>query len=81
MTHADAKQRHAELSAEIRRHDHAYYVEGRQVHKLARPIPSAPMYLEFVQSLPEGGLLKDFMNPKAGPEPLQIDWVKVFKIP
>ena len=31
MTHADAKQRHAELSAEIRRHDHAYYVEGRQV--------------------------------------------------
>ena len=31
MTHAAAKQRHAELSAEIRRHDHAYYVEGRQV--------------------------------------------------
>lgn len=28
MTHDDAKQRHAELSAEIRRHDHAYYVEG-----------------------------------------------------
>ena len=31
MTHAAAKIRHAELSAEIRRHDHAYYVEGRQV--------------------------------------------------
>ena len=31
MTHAAAKQRHAELSAEILRHDHAYYVEGRQV--------------------------------------------------
>jgi DNA ligase (NAD+) len=31
VTHAAAKQRHAELSAEIRRHDHAYYVEGRQV--------------------------------------------------
>jgi len=61
--------------------NYIWYVEGRQVHKLARPIPSAPMYLEFVQSLPEGGLLKDFMNPKAGPEPLQIDWVKVFKIP
>lgn len=31
MTHAAAKQRHAELSAEIRRHDHAYYVAGRQI--------------------------------------------------
>ena len=31
MTHDAAKKRHAELSAEIRRHDHAYYVEGRQL--------------------------------------------------
>ena len=31
MTHAEAQKRHAELSAEIRRHDHAYYVEGRQL--------------------------------------------------
>jgi DNA ligase (NAD+) len=31
VTHAAAKIRHAELSAEIRRHDHAYYVEGRQI--------------------------------------------------
>ena len=31
MTHAEAKKRHAELAAEIRRHDHAYYVEGRQL--------------------------------------------------
>lgn len=58
-----------------------WYVEGRQVHKLSRPVPDAPMYIEFYQSLPEGGLLKDFMNPKMGPEPMQIDWVKVFKIP
>lgn len=58
-----------------------WYVEGRQVHKLSRPIPKEPMYLEFYQHLPEGGLLKDFMNPKMGPEPMQIDWVKVFKIP
>ena len=28
MTHAEAKKRHAELASEIRRHDHAYYVEG-----------------------------------------------------
>jgi beta-glucanase (GH16 family) len=58
-----------------------WYVEGRQVHKLSRPIPKEPMYVEFHQSLPEGGLLKDFMNPKLGPEPMQVDWVKVFKIP
>jgi len=31
VTHDAAKKRHAELSAEIRRHDHAYYVEGRQL--------------------------------------------------
>jgi DNA ligase (NAD+) len=31
VTHAEAKQRHAELFADIRRHDHAYYVEGRQL--------------------------------------------------
>src|SRR5258706_5920497 len=31
MTHAQAKARHAQLAAEIRRHDHAYYAEGRQL--------------------------------------------------
>jgi DNA ligase (NAD+) len=31
VTHAESQKRHAELSAEIRRHDHAYYVEGRQL--------------------------------------------------
>jgi len=31
VTHAEAKKRHAELATEIRRHDHAYYVEGRQI--------------------------------------------------
>ncbi|HEX4350384.1 MAG TPA: NAD-dependent DNA ligase LigA [Verrucomicrobiae bacterium] len=30
MTHVESQKRHAELSAEIHRHDHAYYVEGRQ---------------------------------------------------
>ncbi len=58
-----------------------WYVDGRQVHKLSRPIPKEPMFIEFTSWLPEGGLLKDFMNPKLGPEPMQIDWVKVFKIP
>ena len=31
MTPAEAHKRHAELSGEIRRHDRAYYVEGRQL--------------------------------------------------
>jgi DNA ligase (NAD+) len=31
VTQAEAKKRHAQLAAEIRRHDHAYYVEGRQL--------------------------------------------------
>ncbi|HTI99316.1 MAG TPA: NAD-dependent DNA ligase LigA [Dongiaceae bacterium] len=31
MTFADASERHARLAAEIRRHDHAYYVAGRQL--------------------------------------------------
>ena len=31
MTFAQAKARHAELADEIGRHDHAYYVEGRQL--------------------------------------------------
>src|SRR5277367_5144006 len=31
VTHAEAKKHHAQLAGEIRRHDHAYYVEGRQL--------------------------------------------------
>jgi len=31
VTHADAQKRNSELAAEIRRHDHAYYVEGQQL--------------------------------------------------
>jgi DNA ligase (NAD+) len=31
VTHAAAQKRHAQLAEEIRRHDHAYYVEGRQI--------------------------------------------------
>jgi DNA ligase (NAD+) len=31
VTQADAKKRHAHLSDEIRRHDHAYYVEAKKI--------------------------------------------------
>ena len=30
MTHAQAKARHAQLADDIRQHDHAYYVEGKE---------------------------------------------------
>ena len=44
MTLAQARQRHAQLAAEIRRHDHAYYV-------LARPILSDYEYDRLFQEL------------------------------
>jgi len=31
VTNAEARKRHSQLAAEIRRHDRAYYVEGRQI--------------------------------------------------
>ena len=31
MTNAEARKRHSQLAAEIRRHDRAYHVEGRQI--------------------------------------------------
>jgi len=31
VTHVDAQKRHAQLADDIRRHDHAYYVAGRQL--------------------------------------------------
>ncbi|HEV2331425.1 MAG TPA: NAD-dependent DNA ligase LigA [Verrucomicrobiae bacterium] len=31
MTQAEAQKRHAELAAELRRHDHAYYVEAKPI--------------------------------------------------
>ena len=61
--------------------NYIWYVEGRQVHKLSRPTPKEPVYIVINQHLGEGGLLKAYMNPKLGPEPLQVDWVRVFKIP
>jgi DNA ligase (NAD+) len=44
MTHAQASQRHAQLADEIRRHDHAYYVE-------AKPVISDPEYDRIYREL------------------------------
>jgi hypothetical protein len=58
-----------------------FFVDGRQVQRMDRPSPKEPMHIAFSHNLPEGGLLKDYMNPNMGPEPLQVDWVKAYKIP
>jgi hypothetical protein len=29
--------------------------------------------------LPEAGLLRNFKDPKLGPEPMRVDWVKVYQ--
>lgn len=63
--------------------DYRWYVDGRLVYTL-RP-PMAPptlktMHLSFDHSrLPEAGLLKSFKDPKMGPEPMRIDWIKVYQ--
>jgi len=57
-----------------------WYVDGKKVHRLElKTTPTTPMYVEFCHHTAEGGKVKDFMNPTNGPEPLQVDWVKVWK--
>ena len=57
-----------------------WYVDGKKVHRLEqKAVPTTPMYVEFCHHTAEGGKVKDFMDPTNGPEPLQVDWVKVWK--
>lgn len=57
-----------------------WYVDGKKVHRLEQKgTPTTPMYVEFCHHTAEGGKVKDFMDPTNGPEPLQVDWVKVWK--
>jgi beta-glucanase (GH16 family) len=57
-----------------------WYVDGKKVHRLElKTTPTTPMYVEFCHHTAEGGKVKDFMDPTNGPEPLQVDWVKVWK--
>lgn len=58
---------------------YVWYVNDREVHRMERPAATSPMFVEFNRWLPEAGLLKDYPNPKLGPDPLQVDWVKVYK--
>jgi beta-glucanase (GH16 family) len=64
--------------------DYRWYVDGRlyntiriSPHVLATP---KPMYIGLSHNgLPEAGLLKNFKDPKLGPEPVRVDWVKVYQ--
>ena len=64
--------------------DYRWYVDGRlyntiriSPHVLATP---KPMYIGLSHNgLPEAGLLKNFKDPQMGPEPMRVDWVKVYQ--
>jgi beta-glucanase (GH16 family) len=63
--------------------DYRWYVDGRLAytirispHVLATP---KPMYIGLSHNgLPEAGLLRNFKDPKLGPEPMRVDWVQVY---
>ncbi len=56
-----------------------WYVNTRQVFRVERPTASGPLQLKFSHGTAEGGVLRGFPNPALGPEPLVIDWVKIWK--
>lgn len=61
----------------------SWYINGRQVFRSDRSksggVPGQNVAMHFRHSLPEGGILKSFPDPSQGPEPFQIDWVKIYK--
>lgn len=63
--------------------DYRWYVDGRLVYTLRTPtVPSTPkpMTISFDHSrLGEAGLMKNYKDPKMGPEPMRIDWVRVYQ--
>jgi beta-glucanase (GH16 family) len=64
--------------------DYRWYFDGRLAYtiRISDKIPATPkpMYIGLSHNgLPEAGLLKNFKDPKMGPEPMRIDWVKVYQ--
>ena len=59
-------------------------MDGRLAYtiRISDKIPATPkpMYIGLSHNgLPEAGLLKSFKDPKIGPEPMRVDWVKVYQ--
>ena len=64
--------------------DYRWYVDGRLANtmRISPHIPATakPMYISLSHNgLPEAGLLKNFKDPQMGPEPMRVDWVKVYQ--
>ncbi|MEI7651356.1 MAG: glycoside hydrolase family 16 protein [Verrucomicrobiota bacterium] len=60
--------------------DYRWYVDGRLVQKMTQPGTTKPMVIGLSHNgLPEAGFLKTFNDPTKGPEPMRVDWVKVYQ--
>ena len=64
--------------------DYRWYLDGRLAYtvRIAPSIPTTPkpMFIQFTHNgLPEAGFLKSFPEPTRGPEPMRVDWVKVYQ--
>ena len=63
--------------------EYKWYVDGRLAFTMRTPtVPSTPkpMFISFYHDrLPEAGLLKAYKDPKMGPEPMRVDWVRVYQ--
>jgi beta-glucanase (GH16 family) len=64
--------------------DYRWYLDGRLAYtiRISPSIPTTPkpMFISFSHNgLPEAGFLKSFPEPTRGPEPMRVDWVKVYQ--
>jgi hypothetical protein len=64
--------------------DYRWYLDGRLAYtiRISPSIPTTPkpMFIQFSHNgLPEAGFLKSFPEPTRGPEPMRVDWVKVYQ--
>lgn len=60
--------------------DYRWYVDGRLVQKMVQPPTTKPMAISFGHSVGgEAGFTKNFPDPTKGPEPVRVDWVKVYQ--
>jgi len=64
--------------------DYRWYLDGRLAYtiRISPSIPTTPkpMFISFNHNgLPEAGFLKSFPDPARGPEPMRVDWVRVYQ--
>jgi beta-glucanase (GH16 family) len=64
--------------------DYRWYLDGRLAYtiRISPSIPTTPkpMFISLSHNgLPEAGFLKSFPEPTRGPEPMRVDWVRVYQ--